>query len=155
LISILGGVFFLIGGFAGEYGVQGTIGTVLVAVVVGVFLGVGLIVGGLYGMFWAFEELEWIEDNPIDSFYHVYLVSWYESLSTVDWIRIPLIYLEYHVTLMRDQTEFDATNEEFQALFLFLAYPFVWNLVLILNPFLFLFMPIIMIVYWSDPSLFE
>ena len=151
---------FGIGAFFAEYGVQFGIGAALVGSVAAVFIGGGCIALGLYSIFWILEITGLLDDNPIEYFLTHVLVEWYQTLSVMEFVRVPLIYFEYMATLFLTSEEnpvkdFDPTNSDFQLLFFLLGFPFIYNFIFLLQPFLLIFMPIFTIWYFVDPTYFE
>ena len=68
---------------------------------------------GIYGICWGMEELGWIDDNPIETFYHGYLLEWLDNLTYLDIVRVPLVYFEYQVTWMIGADDFDVNDPNF------------------------------------------
>ena len=137
-----------------EYLIEFVFGLGVVLIFNSVFFVIGSVIGLIYLVAWILEETDAIDESYIDTTLNVVFKEWYESLSAVEWIRIPLIYMEYLVTIFLGLNEFDPTDERFTQMFMLLATPWLWQLMMLMAPFIAAYMPIIMIVYWSDPSLF-
>ena len=138
-----------------EFGIEGLIAFVFYGFAFVILLGLAGVAGLWYIFFWALEVTGAIEDNPLDEFFTVTIWHWGESLALVEWIRVPLIYFEYLITLFLGQEDFNVNSQGFQAVFLMLAWPFVWQFIFFINPLLLVFMPIILIVYHNDKDLLE
>lgn len=92
------------------------------------------------------ETIGILDDNPIELFFHGYLKEWFNSLALIDWIRAPMIYVEYLVVLMmelntknRDENrarDFDSRDPQFIAMLFALGFPFIWISIFLLTPFL-------------------
>lgn len=126
-----------------------------------VFLGnfllflLGTIIGFMYLSAWILEEIAILDDNYIDSTLNVLLNEWYISIFAVDWVRVPIIFAEYQVTLFLGANEFNPNDERFQNLFMLLATPFLWQFMMFLLPYATAYMPIIFLLYSIDWSIFS
>ena len=136
-----------------ELGVEGLLAVVAYGALAAGLIAVAGMVGLVYTVFWLLEATGAIADNPLDVFFTVTAVHWAESLALVEWVRVPLIYFEYLITLFLGQEDFNPNSQAFQALFLMLAWPFLWHFIFFINPLLLVAMPIILIIYYSDPDL--
>lgn len=66
-----------------------------------------------------------------------------------------MVFMEYRITYLAGLTEYDPYNRTVQILMVMLATPFVWMFLYILSPYIAVFMPIILIIYYHDQSLFQ
>lgn len=96
-----------------------------------------------------------MKDNPIEYFIFHVLSEWYETLSFLDFIRIPMIYLEYLLTILCGFEDFDPENPTIQIMYRMTVFPAIWLLFFLVRPFLATFMPIILAIYYINPSLFQ
>ena len=74
---------------------------------------IGSAIGLMYLTAWIFEELGVLDDNYIDSTLNTILYEWYLSLSAVEWLRVPIIFAEYQVTLFLGANDFNPNDERF------------------------------------------
>ena len=119
---------------------------------VGIFV---LFVGSFYGWAWLFEEFGWVEDNYVDKVLSVFIYEGYKSFFAVEWIRIPIIYIEYLVTLYLGLDEFDPNDSRLHDAFVFIMAPFIWQLMMFVNPFIVAYSPLVMLIYFSDKTMFK
>ena len=117
-------------------------------------VGAGSVLGAIYFVFWLMESLGLLEENPVDFFIHNILSGWLESLALLDIFRAPLIWMEYQIAVSKGETEF-ILDDRTKSLFLFLTYPFTWMACTIILPYISVFAPVVMIVYFADPTLFS
>ena len=88
-------VVFGIWSLFSEYGVEIGITAGILLIVFTITFWVGVVIGSVYLFFYFLEEVDAIEENPIDYFIYVTLDEWITSIGMIDWIRIPLIWFEY------------------------------------------------------------
>ena len=110
----------------GEYYIEILLGIGILLGTFSIFFSIGSVIGIVYLVAWILEESGAIEANYIDETLNVILVEWYESFTAVEWVRTPMIYFEYCVTLYLGLNEFDPTDERFEKMFMLLATPFLW-----------------------------
>lgn len=137
-----------------EFYIEILIGGGLVAIVGSIVFLVGSVIGLTYLVAWVLEETGAIDHSYIDTTLNVVFDDWIESLGAVEWVRIPIIYMEYLVTVFLGLDEFDASDDRFRQMFMLLATPWLWQLMMFLCPFIVVIQPIVMIMYWVDPTLF-
>ena len=113
-------------GVFGEYYVEILIGIGVILSTNMVIFMIFSVIGIIYFWAWVLEEAGVLDDNYIDSVLNIFFYEWYHSILAVDWIRVPIIYMEYLVTMYLGQNEFDPTDERFESLFMLLATPFLW-----------------------------
>jgi len=156
--AVLGGllsvVLVVLAAFS-EFYVEIAIGGAIVAIVGGVFFIIGSVIGIIYLVAWILEETGAIDEAYIDTTLNVVFSEWIESLGAVEWVRIPIIYMEYLVTVYLGLDEFDPTDDRFRDMFMMLATPWLWQAMMFINPFIVVIQPIVMICFWSDPTLFS
>lgn len=93
-----------------EYGSELMVGLMLTFfMTIGVFT-IGIFIGSVYFLFWLLEIFEAIEDNPIEYFIFSVLTEWINTIAMLDFVRIPMIYFEYLVTLLVGLKEYDPNN---------------------------------------------
>lgn len=108
----------------------------------------------LYVLFWALESLELIDYNPIDILIYEYVYKWGESAFQLDLVRMPLIYLEYQVTLLLGTLNFDYNSPEFLLTYFLLSLPWVWLALYFLGPFLVFYAPGLYVIWYWYPEYF-
>ena len=86
----------------------------MVAIATGIIFVVGGIIGLIYLVAWILEETGAIDESYIDTTLNVIFDDWFESLGAVEWVRIPIIYMEYLVTVFLGLDEFDASDARFR-----------------------------------------
>lgn len=115
--AALGGVIaFLLAAFSiiSEYYIEILLGFGMVTVGNGIIFAIGSVVGITYFVAWILEESGAIDHNYIDTTLNVVFREWIETLTAVEWIRIPVIYMEYLVTIFLGLDEFDPTDDRFR-----------------------------------------
>ena len=137
-----------------EFYVEILIGLCAIAGVGGVGVLIGSIIGFIYLIAWILEETGAIDESYIDTTLNVVFKEWYESFGAVEWIRIPIIYMEYLVTVYLGTDEFNPHDQRFKDLFMLLATPWLWHFMMIMAPLIVIIHPVVIIIYLSDPTLF-
>lgn len=144
------------------------LGFVTVGFYTSTWMEIGTLYAFTYVIFWLFEQLGILQDNPAEYFLHS-IIEWFETLALLDFVRVPLIYFEFIIVkltnyyaqkqnktkLIEPMKEFDVNNPYLQAAFLNIASPFVWLFIFQLMPFLQYYMPIVLIAYYYDKSIFQ
>ena len=128
------------------------VGALLIVVSVLLMIFIFAVIGSIFVGFWALEALGVIEKNPID---HVMATvnDWFSTAMLLNEVRIPVMWLEYQVIEIFGADAFDYNNENFLYWFYFLAFPFVWIFMLCFQPFIILFQPIMMLIFYYDEDL--
>jgi len=85
------GIWFLFSEYYVEIGIMAGISLMIFTIV----FWIGVAIGSAYLFFYFLEQVNAIEENPVDYFIYVTLDEWMTSIGMFDWIRIPLIWFEY------------------------------------------------------------
>jgi len=85
------GIWFLFSEYYVEIGLMAGISLMIFTIV----FWIGVAIGSAYLFFYFLEQVNAIEENPVDYFIYVTLDEWMTSIGMFDWIRIPLIWFEY------------------------------------------------------------
>lgn len=73
-LAVIIGVIFAIGFLISENSAYIIFTLVAFAILSGIFLSIGTLFGGLYGIFWILESVFGLEDNPMEQFWNGYVL---------------------------------------------------------------------------------